>query len=515
MKCDDYNTVVSDTCSYWAGLKLRKELHAHGANSLEKSHQAMHITIAQKMCHCVSTCQGSPHLPSRAKEQVDKIAITIKSAEAYLSGSERKQWLGTFLATPKVEKLLHMTRHLKRLTRKTTVECISESCATVGLANFHLGVSSCSTLSKRKPVLYPCLEYEKLLLQNVSGLPFISNLVRNLNAAKKWCHNFDSCATHDGLEKDFPFEMKFIDAITRKALGGESDIDFSVHPTPYPTALPSFVPTPAPTKTTASPTTAPTSCPSATPTNGPTKVNQTSIAIQCVTSRCVSNDLVLGVDLRVSCDRLYTSLIVVNNDGSPCQYYETLMWHRAYRPQTKDPIFHSPKTILKLCQAYAVCMGDFGAMQKALHSAAKYKAMLKVSIVYTYFAARHFSSAFTFMIHSQTKVKAVIGGTDYNNADSGFVKKALSDKSSAEELLGKTSVEVNIIEESSCMNPATAVKDIDDTVIIVGKITQFRSKPSNQQVLASFNDPASPFKHLNLEFKYGGHRVIQGLELGR
>jgi len=134
-------------------------------------------------------------------------------------------------------------------------------------------------------------------------------------------------------------------------------------------------------------------------------------------------------------------------------------------------------------------MGDFGAMQKALHSAAKYKAMLK------------------------TKVKAVIGGTDYNNADSGFVKKALSDKSSAEELLGKTSVEVNIIEESSCMNPATAVKDIDDTVIIVGKITQFRSKPSNQQVLASFNDPASPFKHLNLEFKYGGHRVIQGLEL--
>jgi hypothetical protein len=335
-------------------------------------------------------CQQKPEAANEAKKEVDKIAITLKSSEEYLSGDERKSWLKKFLKSTKVTNLLNSTRHLRKLKHKTTRNCIKEACSHTQSRNpagsFKL---DCETLSQKKPTLYPCLEYEKLLLASVSNFTFVSNLVVNLKVAKDWCYSFDQCATRDGVEKDFPFERKFIDAISRKALGQAADIDFSIAPTKFPTACPSATPTPVPTTTSASPTVAPTACPTSLPTPGPTKVNQTKMAMTCVRSRCVAQDLIVGVDLRVSCDRLFSSMQLVNNNYSPCQYYETLMWHEAYRPQTKDPIFHKTKDVLKLCQAYAVCMGDFGAMQKVLQSAARYKKMVKVR---SDFAASEFLS---------------------------------------------------------------------------------------------------------------------------
>ena len=104
----------------------------------------------------------------------------------------------------------------------------------------------------------------------------------------------------------------------------------------------------------------------------------TAINRRCVTDRCVAEDLHEGIDMRVPCERLYTSMVTVNNDGSPCKYYETLMWHEAYRPQTKDPIFREPAIVLKLCRAFAMCVGDFSAMQKTLQRANHYKKEAKV-----------------------------------------------------------------------------------------------------------------------------------------
>ena len=104
-------------------------------------------------------------------------------------------------------------------------------------------------------------------------------------------------------------------------------------------------------------------------------------------------------------------------------------------------------------------------------------------------------------------------GEDGEAGDQGFVKKVLSNKADAEALLGKTSIEVNILRESRCRDPATAVREVDDMVKVVGKIVQFSAKPTKSQVLASF-EPRSPYKHASLNFQYGAHNVIQGIALG-